>query len=54
MKNLFTTSIKILVAILLMACSSQYDKKLEQSIDRAIENLQELEKVLDHYKMDST
>lgn len=50
MKNLFTTSIKILVAILLMACSSQYDKKLEQALERAKENRQELEKVLDHYK----
>lgn len=54
MKNLFTTSIKILVAILLMACSSQYDKKLEQALERAKENRQELEKVLDHYKKDST
>ena len=54
MKSIFISRINILLAIFLMACNSQNDKKLEQALERAKENRQELEKVLDHYKKDST
>lgn len=54
MKSTFISGINILLAIFLMACNSQNDKKLEQALERAKENRQELEKVLDHYKKDST
>lgn len=54
MKSIFISRVNILLAIFLMACNSQNDKKLEQALERAKENRQELEKVLDHYKKDST
>lgn len=46
MKNLFTKSINILLAAFLIACNTQNDKKLEQALDNAKENRQELEKYL--------
>lgn len=52
MKNLFITklNIAIVVTILLIACNSQNDKRLEQALLFAGENRAELEKVLTHYE----
>lgn len=52
MRNLFITGLNILTAILLMACSSQNERRLEQALTFAGENRSELEKVLSHYEND--
>ena len=54
MKNLFTKGINILLAVFLIACNTQHDKKMEQALENAQENRQELEKVFSHYEKDST
>ena len=50
MKNLFTKGINILLVVFLIACTTQHDKKMEQALENAQENRQELEKVFSHYE----
>lgn len=52
MRNLFIIGLNILTAILLMACSSLNERRLEQALAFAGENRSELEKVLSHYEND--
>ena len=50
MKSLFIIGLNIFAALILMACNSQNDKRLEQTLPFAGENRGELEKVLTHYE----